>query len=270
VEPGGTPERYADQQEESDVGRRVDELMEWADTEEWPDAAGWVEPDAPPVLWEDYAGADDEAYDDALEVVLDGMSAAEGFNLQKALNQLGSGASSALANPVVGQLASTALPVGATMIGGQRGGQLGKLAAGALVGSRAAGVPAAVPARPAASPLRPVAMPGVSTPPAVAGGSNAAHQARVLSGLPVVQNALAALAMGQHGARQVDGVPVASVMNLLSSVFGQAAADADEIAYLDGVANESDPFGDEIEPDLGSDRSLYMALIGAENEESGW
>jgi hypothetical protein len=146
------------------VRQRFEDLDYWAEADSWFEAdssadAGWT--DAGPadgwadaedraaagpasvlreVLHEDYAGADDEAYDDALEAVLDGMSAAEAFSFEKALRQIQSGAGQALANPLVGQVTRTALPVGAgafgTLIGGpagtEIGSRLGTLAAGAL------------------------------------------------------------------------------------------------------------------------------------------
>jgi hypothetical protein len=128
------------------------------------------------------------AYDEALEAVLDGMSAAEAFSCQKALTQLGAGAGAALANPVVGQVAKTALPVGAgalgTLIGGPAGTAIGSrlctLAAGALVRPGTPGGPAAVPVNPVGVSVHPAAVPGVAPSPAVAGGSAAAAQGLVL------------------------------------------------------------------------------------------
>ncbi len=254
--------------------QRFAHLDEWAEADSW-DADDWREPGAShlmrEVLAEDYAGAADEAYDDALEAVLDGMSAAESFSFAKALRQIQSGAGQALANPLVGQVARTALPVGAgalgTLVGGPAGtaigSRLGTLAAGAL--ARPAG-----PARPGGPGVTPT-LPGV--PPA-AGGSAAAAQGLVLSQQPDILKALLALSMGQHGAREIGGVPVASVMNLLSSVFGQAAADADELAYADGESlDEEGHSGSEnayAANDLGAGRSLYTALMDAENEELTW
>jgi hypothetical protein len=277
---------------------RFDDLEAWAEAGSWPgegwtDATEWADQGPAGVLrealHEAYGGADDEAYDAALEAVLDGMSAAEAFNFTKALQQISSGAGQALANPLVGQVARAALPVAAgalgTVIGGPAGtaigSQLGTLAAGALLpgqpakgagGPPATGVPAGpaafapgVPAAPGAPPA------GTAAVPAVAGGSAAAAQGLVLTQQPDVLKALLALAMGQHGARQVGGVPVASVMNMLSSVFGQAAADADEVAYLDselaldGETGES--AGESAEPALGTGRSLYTTLMDAENGE---
>lgn len=257
--------------------QRFADLDEWAEADNWwpEDRADTSSPHLmSEVLAEDYAWADDEAYDDALEAVLDGLSPAEAFSFAKALRQIQSGAGQVLANPIVGQLAQKALPIGAgalgTVVGGPAGtaigSRLGTLAAGALA-------PTARPARsvPAAGvPSVPVAAAAVPPLPAVAGGSAAAAQGLVLSQQPDILKALLALSMGQHGAREVGGMPVASVMNLLSSVFGQAAADADELAYLDGEGLDDESLAghgnDYAATDLGPGRSLYTALMDAENE----
>jgi hypothetical protein len=170
--------------------------------------------------------------------VLDGMSAAEAINFEKALRQI-----QVLATP----LARAALPAGAgalgTLVGGPVGTaigtRLGTLAAGALArpgqGAKVAGGPSV----------------GGGTS---AGGSAAAAQGLVLTQQPDVLKALLALSMGQHGARQVGGAPVADVMSMLSSVFGQAAADADELSYLDGAGLGDGEVGDSVgaEPAVGT------------------
>jgi len=295
--------------EVSEVRQRFGDLEYWAEADSWADAGwtnagaadGWTDAEdwAAPgtahvlreVLHEDYAGADDEAYEDALEAVLDGMSAAEAFSFAKALRQIQHGAGQAVANPLVGQVARTALPVGAgalgTLIGGPAGtaigSRLGTLAAGALARpgqgakvtgapSVSGGIPAGLSALAAGLPAAPGPLPGAgAASPAVAGGSAAAAQAAVLTQQDDVLRALLALSMGQHGARQVGGVSVASIMNMLSSVFGQAAADADELAYLDGEGLDDGELGESggeyAEPALGTGRSLYTAFMDAENEE---
>ena len=75
--------------------------------------------------------------------------------------------------------------------------------------------------------------------------------------------ALAAAGMGKEGAKSVNGVPVAQILGMLSSLFGQAAADADELMYLDQEADG------ESEPDSGAPhgRALYTTLLEAENAE---
>lgn len=290
--------------------RGLDDLLEaWAessvlDDAEWSDHTGGLGEVLREALHDEYADADAEEMSDALDAVLDGMSAAEAFSISKALRQIERGASRALANPLVGQIAQTALPAGAgalgTLIGGPvgtaLGSRLGTLAAGALArpgprptgtgapvagGGVPAGLPAQAPAAPGAQPSLIGGAPSPAAGPgsAVAGGSAAAAQGLVLTQQPDVLRALLALTMGQHGQRQVGGVPVADVMNMLSSVFGQAAADADELAYLDGEARDTDAFdggfgatddsdeGAYPAPDFGSGRSLYTTWIDAENEE---
>jgi hypothetical protein len=288
------------------VKQDLEDLLEdWAesgvlDEAEWSDDASGDRRDVMrEALHDEYADADADEMSDALDAVLDGMSAAEAFSFSKALRQIGRGATQALANPLVGQIAQAALPVGTgalgTLIGGPAGtalgSRLGTLAASALAqpGSRPAatgapvaggGVPTGLSAQPGAIPGAANLIAGPSTPTAgsqsaVAGGSAAAAQGLVLTQQPDVLRALLALAMGQHGQRQVGGVPVAGVMNMLSSVFGQAAADADELAYLDGELLAGDTFGDvgdsgaDAYPavDFGSGRSLYTTWIDAENEE---
>src|SRR5439155_24709857 len=152
-------------------------------------------------------------------------------------------------------LAATAL---GTVIGGPAGtaigSTLGKAAAQSLVG------PAPAPPRQAP------AQPGQA---AAASGSTAAAQGLILTQQPDVLKGLLALAMGQHGQKTVNGMPVTSIMNLLSSVFGQAAADADELLYLDGDGLD-DAEGDDGEGfggAYGDSRSLYTSLMDADSYE---
>ena len=67
----------------------------------------------------------------------------------------------------------------------------------------------------------------------MAGGSAAAAQGLVLSQQPEMLRSLLATALGQQGRQQVSGVPVAQLLTLFSQVIGQAAADADELMYLE-------------------------------------
>jgi hypothetical protein len=182
-----------------------------------------------------YDAGDAEDLDEALEAVLDEMSPAEAFNFGKALRTIQSATGKA------------ALPAGAAALGTVIGGPAGT-ALGSRLGTAAA---KALPGRPKTPPV---------TIPPVAGGSAAAAQGLVLTQQPDVLQALLALALGEHGRKSVNGVPVAAVMNMLSSVFGQAAADADELLYLGDSDGESDP-------PIPGDRSLYVALIDADNEE---
>lgn len=229
------------------------------------------------VLTEDYWDADPEDLEEALAEVLESMSPAEAFNFAKALKQVGRSASKVVANPLFKQVAGAALPIAGgavgTLLGGPvgtaLGSSLGNAAAGAITGGRRAGP--GLPAMAGALPAVARALPGVARAiPAVAGGSAAAAQGLVLTQQPDVLKSLLALSMGQHGQKAVNGVPVAKVMNMLSSVFGQAAADADELMYL-GVG---EGYGDsgEVAYDADTDesyggRELYTTLLDADNAE---
>jgi hypothetical protein len=204
--------------------------------------------------------------EDALSNVLESMSPAESFNFAKALKQIETGAQQALSDPVVGRVVRTALPIAGGAVGTFIGGPVGT-ALGSSLGNAAA---SALPGAPSARPGPPVQRPTV---PAVAGGSAAAAQGLVLTQQPDVLKGLLALAMGQHGQKAVNGVPVAQLMSLLSAVFGQAAADADELMYLDSErADEHSESAEDIGPR--SARSLYETLLTAENDElaevTGW
>jgi hypothetical protein len=236
-------------------------------------------------LSDDYADAEPEAVDNALADILDSMSSAESFNFVKALKQIGRTAGQVASDPMFKQVAATALPIATgalgTMIGGPvgtaLGSQLGSAAAGAIAGGtpRSAQTTSA-PTPPASAP--PQALPGPPQPapgppqpvPAAANGSAAAAQGLVLTQQPDVLKSLLALSLGQHGKNDVNGVPVAQVMNMLASVFGQAAADADELMYLSTpeTYSESREFNfstDADEPVAG--RELYAVLLGADNAE---
>jgi hypothetical protein len=222
-------------------------------------------------LDDSYADADPEEMDEALANVLESMSPAEAFNFTKALSQIQRGAGQVVSDPAFGQIAGNVLPVAGgalgTVIGGPAGtsigSSLGTAAAKAIPGRGPRTVPTTPGPRAAMS-----TFPAVGTPP-VAGGSAAAAQGIVLTQQPEVLKALLALAMGQHGQKTVSGVPVASIMNMLSSVFGQAATDADELMYLDQEAAEGLHDGDTsiLEAESHDDRSIYTTLVDADNAE---
>jgi hypothetical protein len=269
----------------------------------------------------EYADASDAEMGDALENVLDSMSAAEAFNFGSALRQIGKSASKLAADPTFAQIVRTAAPIAGgalgTVIGGPVGAalgtQLGSLAAQALPTpaapaapppappSVAPPVPAAPPlvtpapalvapppaplAPPAAGPVPAEPVPGAAAAPppevpsasrargsAVAGGSAAAAQGLVLSQQPEILRSLLATALGQQGRQQVSGVPVAQLLTLFSQVIGQAAADADELMYLEQQPDAAESVIEDVPP--GSVRSLYADLLGADNlefaEAAGW
>jgi hypothetical protein len=219
-------------------------------------------------LREDYADAPAEEMEDALANVFELMTPAESFNFAKALRQVEKGGSQVLADPALGQIATTALPLAGAAVGTAYGGPAGT-AIGSGLGGAAAKALSAKPT-PAARP-GPTPMPSTPTSP-VAAGSPAAARGLILTQQPEVLKSLLALALGKHGRRSVDGVPVGAVMNLLSTVFGQAAAEADELMYSGEVAPSYLPDGDsESQADRAApaDRAdaLYTTLLDAENED---
>jgi hypothetical protein len=275
-------------------------------------------------LRKEYADASDEEMADALENVLDSMSAAEAFNVGSALRQIGNSAGKLASDPTFAQIVRTAAPAAGGMLGTFIGGplgtavgtQLGNLAVKALppapggpppsppatapptppaapppavpsalaVSAAVAsaeppsGGPAAaalsVPARqlgePAAPPVTAPAPSGGASP--VAGGSAAAARALVLAQQGDMLRGLIATAFGQPGRREISGVPVAQLLTLFSQVVGQAAADADELAYLEQQPEAAEYVIEEWSP--GSAGALYADLLGADNlefaEAIGW
>jgi hypothetical protein len=106
----------------------------------------------------------------------------------------------------------------------------------------------------------------------VAGGSAAAAQGVVLTQHPDVLRGLLATALGQHGRQRVSGIPVAQLLALLSQVFGQAAADADELMYQEQHPDAAESVLEDASAD--SLRSLYTDLVVVDNREiaeaAGW
>ncbi|TDC52904.1 hypothetical protein E1212_07100 [Jiangella ureilytica] len=202
------------------------------------------------VLSDDYAAATPADLDLAVADVLDELSPAEAFGFGKALRQLGGGAGKLVSDPAFAQIAGRVLPVAGAAAGTAIGGPLGT-AVGTQLGSVAA-----------RSLPQPRTTPAAAPPaPSAGGGSVAATQAAVLTQHPTVAKGLLAMAMGEHGKKTVDGVPVAALMSMLSSVFGRAAADADELMYLGGHGDAEEA------AEWGDDDSLYTALVDADNAE---
>lgn len=229
------------------------------------------------VLSDAYADASDEEMADALTDVMAAMSPAEALAFGSAFNQIARGAGRVLSDPSVAPLARSVLPsaggvlgtvIGGPGVGTALGGRLGTLAANALPAprtTRSPGVPAT------AGPVAAGAgVPGVVTaapaPTALAGGSNSAAKGLVLARNPLIQQALAAAAFGNHGQQQVAGIPVARLLGLLGQVINEAAAEADEMLYVSsGPADqetgegESDPWSPE------TSQQFYTSLVDAEN-----
>lgn len=233
------------------------ESEDWSeDMVDWYDGADDMAEILREALDDVYVEASPDELDQALDSMLESMSPAEAFSFTKALGQIQRSAGHALSDPAFGQFATSVLPAAGGALGTVIGGPAGT-ALGASLGSAAA---KALPRRPAAA--------GVATPAPTAtvnrpvvGGSAAAAQGLVLTQQPDVLKSLLALAMGQHGQKAVSGVPVASIMNMLSSVFAQAAEDADELMYVD---NEADAEGGPGYVQL-PERAIYTALLDADN-----
>lgn len=210
-------------------------------------------------LHEDYADASDEDVEQALTDMLATMGPAEAFNFSSAISQIGRGAGALLSDPTVGSIARAALPVAGGALGTAVGGPLGAAVGSRLGGMAAGAIPTGTPSAPAPRPMTPTTVPVVPAP--AAAGSDAAKKALVLSRQPEVVQSMLAAALGQYGVQQVAGLPVAQVLATLSRLLGQAAADADEVAYLSGWAGDTE--GDtESDTDTDTD-DLYEALLDA-------
>jgi hypothetical protein len=235
----------------------LDEYLVTEDFDGWEDLAETLGE----VLHEDYADAAPEELDEALVNMFESLAPAEAFNLSKALNQAGKSARRALEDPPLAHVAAAAIPLAGGAVGAFGGPlgvgvgtQLGQVAAQALT---ARGKP-----RPAPGP------PGPTPPPA--GGSPAAATGLLMTQKPQALRSLLSVALGEHGRKSIDGVPVSAIMNLLSSIFSQAAADADELgrgsseppAYLHDAED-----GLRVDPVSPVDRAqaLYATLVAEEN-----
>jgi len=263
------------------------------------EAAGWAEASE---AWEltdalrsalrpEYADASDAEMAEALGNVLESMSPAEAFNFGSALSSITNSAKKLVSDPTFIQVAKTVTPIAAgalgTAFGGPLGGalasQLGNLAVSALTpaptpppaappaAAPPPGVtPAPPPAAPPPAPTSPLAGGSATSP--VAGGSAAAAQGLVLSQQPDVLRSLLATALGQSGRQQVGGIPNAQILSMLSQVFGRAAADADELMYLEHQPDAAESVVEDAP--AGSPQLLYADLLGADNlelaEAAGW
>lgn len=220
-------------------------------------------------LHEDYAGLSPEETDAALLEIFESLPPAESFNLGKALNLVQKGAAGALDDPALRQIAGAALPVvggavGTAIVPGVGtafGSSLGTVAGKALGGQAGARPPQA--AAGAAAAAIPTPLAGTGRPPGAA-----ATQALLATALPVVPKALLASALGPHGARTVDGIPVPLLMSWLGSMFTRAAEEADELAYRSGQL-AAEPLDAESVDGGPADRdqALYESLLDAEEQD---
>ena len=221
-------------------------------------------------LHEDYSDCATVDMEAALDNVFAALSPAESLNLAKVMKQIERGATRVLSNPTAGQVIRTGAPIAGgalgTFVGGPAGTALGSTLGAAAV--RALPKSGSVVATASTTPRGSVAV----APPHVVNGSAAAAQALVLTQQPDVLKGLLALALGAHGRDTVNGVPVGTVVNLLGSIFSQAAADADALQYhssgdLGRFARQRD--SESWNPSSGMPpdhaRALYEQLIDADN-----
>jgi hypothetical protein len=225
-------------------------------------------------LHEDYADALPEELEAAFDNILDVLSPAESVNFVKALRQIEKGASRTLADPWVGQLARSALPVAGGAVGTALGGPVGTGAGSALGNAVAKALPAgARPGTPAAARTAIPAHPGISPAAPVPAGTQlpAAALALMLTQSAPMLCGLLAGALQEHGRQTIDGKPVGELMSTLSEIFAEAAEAADELYYA-GDENAGDPAESDTylaaDPVAPADRAreLYARLVAAENE----
>jgi hypothetical protein len=253
------------------VSIRDEDYADWLDEAQGEDGEGYGLGEEPSpgeilrgALREDLADAEPEALDEAVGQMLDAMSAAEGFNFAQALQQIGNTATKALSDPTVNSILRTAVPLAAgaagTLFAGPLGTAVGSGLGNALVGALppVAGGRPGPPATPGA-PSTAGAAAGTALASQLAGGSAAAAQGLMLTQQPEVLKALLSLALGQAGRPAVNGVPVPQIMNLLSDVFGRAAAHADELMYT--APEQYGEAADEV--GAPNPHALYTALMDA-------
>lgn len=250
------------------------------------------------VLPESYRDASEEMLQETLADMLENMTPAEGFNLNKVLRQIGTTGQQIIRDPMVGQVAGTLLPVaGATIgtiyggpMGGALGGQLGQAAGQVVQGmskpaTRPVTKPVAAPvAKPATGPTPSQAAAAAPVPaaPTIANarqpGSTAAAQLLQLTQDPNVLKSLLALSLGAQGCKSIavgeseTAVNIGSFMNLIGTLADKAAADADALTSADeaSTAYLMDSEGEfMVDPAVPEDRatSLYNLLTHTANQQ---
>lgn len=270
MEPGDFPEIPMEPEDFTAMVESGDEDM-WLDEAEALEAEETVElaEALREVLHEDYRDATPEEMQEALFNILGTMTPAEGLNFGKILGQIRRAGKKVLDDPTVGQIAQVVLPVAGATVGTLAGGPAGTAIGGKL--GQAAGQAFSKGSQPSsAAATAPV------SPSSPQGGSAAAEQLLQLTQNPDVLKSLSSLALGSLGNMNVKlgnggpSVPVGGVMNLIGTLAGKAAVDADELlresehssSYL--LDEEGQFLGD---PSVPEDRAqaLYNALSDAEN-----
>ena len=194
------------------------------------------------------AYATPEFLDETLLDLLESLDPAEAINLGKALSQIQKGAAAVLEDPTVRQIAQVAAPIAGAAIGGPVGAQIG-----AVVGSQLGPPPAA----PSPSPAAPAAQSPGKPPPTALKALAATQMRAPLTGL-------LAASMGPIGQQSINGIPVASLLATMSSLFAKAAAEADQWArQAPGAATAptAEAFGAWDPPD----DLVYASLVESES-----
>lgn len=285
MEPGDIPQAVMEPGDFPEIPMEPEDFtamaMESGDEDMWFDEAEALEAEETAelaealreVLHEDYQDATPEEMQEALFNILGTMTPAEGLNFGKILSQIRRAGKKVLDDPTVGQIAQVVLPVAGATVGTLAGGPAGTAIGGKL--GQAAGQAFSKGSQPtSAAPTAPV------SPSSPQGGSAAAEQLLQLTQNPDVLKSLSSLALGSLGNMNVKlgnggpSVPVGGVMNLIGTLAGKAAADADELLQesehsLSYLLDEDGQFlGD---PAVPEDRAhaLYNALSEAEEQRLG-
>jgi len=194
------------------------------------------------ILNEDYGDASHEELQNVFDSIQATMTAAEAFNFRKALRGINKAGQGILKNPVVGQIAQTALPVAGGALGTMIGGPVGT-ALGAQLGQAAGSAFKTGKPPKKAGPFRMRPVRSVSKPYSPQAGSTAATQLLQLTQNPQVLQSLVALALGPQARQSVPlasgtAVPAGAFMNLLSGLATKAAEDADELSGVSAEASD--------------------------------
>jgi hypothetical protein len=208
---------------------------DWSDEElDWIDESLRLAGVLGDTLDESYADADPVELAEELDELLDSMSDAEALSFTNVLRQLAS-------EPTIARIASKAVPLGASALGTAFAGPAGMAIGRALGNTAVKGLGGGQPAG--------------QNPATSSGKSSAAVQGLALVDQLPIKAALVRAAMGKVGQQD------ASIMRLLSSVFGEAAADADELQYLGAGRDDG-----ESPPEYGD---LYSALVNSADCHEG-
>ncbi len=201
------------------------------------------------IIEEDFDDDFEDDLDDLMADMFDSLTPAESFNIGKALGTIGSGAAQALNDPTVRQIAATAAPVALGAAGTALGGpvsapsparRLGQAVGKALAPKPAAGADRS--RRGDAAQWRHRSRPTARRhpPPRHARRRRSRRRPRDRprrprrwrsASSPTCSRACSPWPSARRGRSDINGIPVGAVMNMLASIYGKAAEDADELLY---------------------------------------